>query len=354
MASVLKVKDASGNWVDITAIKGEDGKSAYEQAKEGGFTGTEAEFIALLNGLTSSEDSAHYANFNNPHKVTAEQAGAIPMQYPTSTDLNVELTMGGNRSTIHCYYEITLNTPYKEGKTACTHGMVITNAHNESYGTQMCMPSGEDAIYVRRLSGQNVSEWVRLAKQTDLVLGDGAKSYGEGISIGNNAVTTSALAIGHDAYAEGGIALGHCACATDGVQLGAGSADDGGLHYFGYTLLDAYGAIPSERLPIATGSYRGTNTYGVSNPTQLTFEFVPLFVIVTKRDTSNIQSGGTFMWIYPSKTLNFMNNGSTYWCHPTLTDKTLSWYCSESAAYQLNSSNYDYDYIAWGWRDVNN
>ena len=32
----------------IGNIKGKDGKSAYEYAKEGGFTGTEADFIKLL------------------------------------------------------------------------------------------------------------------------------------------------------------------------------------------------------------------------------------------------------------------------------------------------------------------
>lgn len=55
MSGILKVKDKDRNWIDINVIKGEDGKSAYEQAKEGGYTGTEEEFIALLNGITSPE-----------------------------------------------------------------------------------------------------------------------------------------------------------------------------------------------------------------------------------------------------------------------------------------------------------
>ena len=72
---VLYLRDGNGNFVPIPAIRGADGKSAYEQAKEGGYTGTEAEFIAFLNGMTSSEDAAHYSNFNNPHNVTKEQLG---------------------------------------------------------------------------------------------------------------------------------------------------------------------------------------------------------------------------------------------------------------------------------------
>lgn len=54
---ILQVRDKDGNFVSIPAIegaRGERGKSAYEQAKEGGYEGTEEEFIALLNGLESA------------------------------------------------------------------------------------------------------------------------------------------------------------------------------------------------------------------------------------------------------------------------------------------------------------
>lgn len=168
---VLKIKDANGNLIPINAIRGEagaNGKSAYEQAKDGGYKGTEAEFIAILNGLTNTGDAEHYSDFNNPHKVTAEQTGALPIHYPTSTDLNTEITMGGNRSAIHCYNEQTLNTPYKEMETNCTHGMVITNAHSPQYATQMCMPSGSSAIFTRTLNGQGISKWARVANTNDL------------------------------------------------------------------------------------------------------------------------------------------------------------------------------------------
>lgn len=222
---VLQIRDKNGKFIPIPAVKGNDGKSAYEQAKEGGYTGTEEEFIALLNGLTSTEDAAHYSDFNNPHKTTAEQTGAIPILYPTSTDLNTELTMGGNRSTIHCYYEITLNTPYKEGKTDCTHGMVITNAHSESYGTQLCMPSGEDAIYVRRLNGGGISEWVKMAnaEQLNTHIGDTEKHVGKaaggGAFIGaNSSANSGGGAVGYNAKTTGlgGFAGGDTATAIDG------------------------------------------------------------------------------------------------------------------------------------------
>ena len=89
---ILHIRDEEGNFVPIPAIKGDDGKdgkdgkSAYEQAKEGGYTGTEEEFVDFLNGLTNSEIAAHCSDFDNPHKVTAEQAGAAPEQHNHSAD----------------------------------------------------------------------------------------------------------------------------------------------------------------------------------------------------------------------------------------------------------------------------
>lgn len=53
---ILQIRDKDGKFVAIPAIKGDEGKSAYEQAKEGGYKGTEKEFIAILNGLTFPEN----------------------------------------------------------------------------------------------------------------------------------------------------------------------------------------------------------------------------------------------------------------------------------------------------------
>ena len=297
MSGILKLRDKDGAFFDIPVITGKDGKSAYELAVEGGYQGTEEDFIAFLNGLTGAalseaslneeEANDHYENFNNPHNVTAQQTGAIPQTYAASDDLNTELQQGGNKMTICNYHSGTLNTPYSEGLTVYAHGMVITNANSETYGTQMCLPSGEDAIYVRRKNGQGISQWVKMSDA----------------EWRNNMY--------HEVYNNIKPSLANC-------------------------------------VRTAIGSYTGTNTYGTKNPCTLIFDFVPLFVIVSKRGTSNIQSGGTFIWINPGTTLNFINNGSTYWCYPTLEGTTFSWYNTESAAYQLNSSSYDYDYIAWG------
>lgn len=43
--AILKVKDEAGNVIPIPSIRG---KSAYEYAKDGGYTGTEEEFTEKL------------------------------------------------------------------------------------------------------------------------------------------------------------------------------------------------------------------------------------------------------------------------------------------------------------------
>lgn len=98
----LQIRDKDGKFIPIHAIKGDDGKSAYEQAKEGGYNGTEEEFIALLNSLpnlmvnpTATDDSEqeyneHLTNYDNPHKVTAEQIGAFSKNGGTvQGDMNI-------------------------------------------------------------------------------------------------------------------------------------------------------------------------------------------------------------------------------------------------------------------------
>lgn len=77
---VLYLRDKDGKFVPINTIKGADGKSAYQQAVDGGFLGTEEEFIAILNGILAPVapvglDPSHIDDKSNPHNVTAEQIG---------------------------------------------------------------------------------------------------------------------------------------------------------------------------------------------------------------------------------------------------------------------------------------
>ena len=85
MSNILKIRDENGNFVGIPSIKGDNGKSAYEQAVEGGFAGTEEEFMQILGNLggvfalqlaDTIDAEEHISDKNNPHGVTVEQIGA--------------------------------------------------------------------------------------------------------------------------------------------------------------------------------------------------------------------------------------------------------------------------------------
>ena len=62
-------------------VAGADGKSAYQTAVEGGYSGTETDFNAALVELPN-----HIADKDNPHGVTAAQAGAIPASEKGATN----------------------------------------------------------------------------------------------------------------------------------------------------------------------------------------------------------------------------------------------------------------------------
>lgn len=83
MDSVLKIRDKkTGKWIGINAIKGDNGKSAYEQAVEGGYEGSEEEFNQMMAGFPTE---SHTKRGDNPHGVTAEQVGALPKTGGTVT-----------------------------------------------------------------------------------------------------------------------------------------------------------------------------------------------------------------------------------------------------------------------------
>lgn len=193
--AVLYIRDGNRNFVPIPALRG---KSAYDQAKEGGYQGTEEDFIAwlnnfLLNPVSAVEvDTSHFDDKNNPHEVTAKQTGAIPEAYYTSKDLNTELQEGGNKVTICNYGATTLNSPYKEGLTTFPLGLVITNAYSKVCSTQICIPTGDVCVFARRLNGNGISNWEQIAgnKETIITSPNGDKFR---LSVDDDGVLTTEL-----------------------------------------------------------------------------------------------------------------------------------------------------------------
>lgn len=123
---ILQVRDKDGNFVSIPAIqgdkgeKGEQGKSAYEQAKEGGYTGTEEEFIVLLNGLESAA-SVEYVD-EQTKSVTAyvdEQIDDIHENMATNEYVDEQI------ANVCSYYAL-----YKQADgTELDYELTLTNAY---------------------------------------------------------------------------------------------------------------------------------------------------------------------------------------------------------------------------------
>lgn len=106
---------------------------------------------------------------------------------------------------------------------------------------------------------------------------------------------------------------------------------------------------PKELAKIETGSYVGTGTYGVNNPSSLTFSFEPSILIVQKTNQSTYP---TYSRLIMQKGMTTVNSGGAagnddYIATILEWSKTVYWY-SSSAAGQLNQSDTTYSYVAIG------
>lgn len=315
MNSVLKIRDANGNFIPINAIRGENGKSAYEQAKEGGYTGTEQEFIALLNGLTSTLDANHYSDFNNPHKVTAEHVGAIPSEWYVSSNLDEELTLEEDKTTIVAYDENTLSVPISDSSgEPCRNGYVITFSRSSGAGTQLCVDYAAGDVYIRGL----YTEWVRLINRYDYAELDSAISSYEVdlIDVKDN--------------------VEMLAKRVTPIDLGGTGAT---------TPEEALANLGSKR--IVTGSYTGTGTYGSNNKNIIPCDFKPSFMIIKSRDSTGGHGiwGGYNMEVVFDADNRYAYNAGLTACGASYSEGMISWYSATSAKHQLNVSGQKYTYL---------
>lgn len=314
--AVLYIRDGNGNFVPIPALQGE---SAYDQAKAGGYQGTQEEFIAFLNGLLNpvsaiGDEPSHADDKNNPHNVTAKQTGAVPEVYYASSDLNTELQQGGNKFIVCCYNSITLNSPYKEGLTVFERGMVITNAHTDQYSTQMCMPTGDNRIFIRRLSGQVVSAWAQVANMDEV---------------------NSLFANVNSKVAN-----------IDNIVTQVGE------------LQASLASVIAQNTKIATGQYAGAGTFGENNKNSLTFPFIPKIVYISAAENVNAAFHSVMPIIQGCATarIQFRVDESSDRCYSdciylSWNDNTLSWHSTNStykAAMQLNENGVTYKWVAIG------
>ena len=132
------------------------------------------------------------------------------------------------------------------------------------------------------------------------------------------------------------------------------------------TLLQALNAAKATIPKIATGTYVGTGTCGVSNPTSLTFDFEPKLVIITV-DIQGTQGGTVHgndsitpvIIPYGASSFTFWYSHSsyvqydTYACAVAWDGTTIRWWNKQSvtntnAYMQLNKTDATYRYFAIG------
>lgn len=234
--SVLNIRDENGKFIPIPSIRGESGKSAYEQAKEGGFIGTEQEFIAILNGLTS--DARPLDDIVDEYSENAVQNRAIKA--------------------------------YVDDAAQNTFLMVMDTVPNAA------IPYEETGVLTELESGEELSGALSKTKRAvgELVSHLGSNKHNKceetGGALGEGATATTGGAIGENAMATSGFSGGANAIAMneegehiDAIQLGTGTnRNERTLQVYDYTLMGADGVIPSERRPKVSGTYLGN---GVSN-----------------------------------------------------------------------------------------
>lgn len=115
-------------------------------------------------------------------------------------------------------------------------------------------------------------------------------------------------------------------------------------------LADTAQTTANGRVQIATGSYTGTGTYGASNPSSLSFGFAPKLIFLmcftdiaicftSKLTTDYAQYGYQLL----------TRTASGEYAKLSADGKTLYWYSTAGAAYQLNQgSGYPTYYVAIG------
>ena len=121
----------------------------------------------------------------------------------------------------------------------------------------------------------------------------------------------------------------------------------------GQSLAEVKQWVQDNGLLLYTGSYRGTGTYGASNPTSITFPFEPIIWFTPEKQYNNIINYGIVvlsMFGEDYKPITFPNM-----VNATKIKKdgnTISWYSDEHPDSQLNTINALYYYAAIGGYDM--
>ena len=123
----------------------------------------------------------------------------------------------------------------------------------------------------------------------------------------------------------------------------------------GQSLAEIKQWVHDNGLLLCTGSYIGTGTYGVSNPTTLTFPFKPIIIFMPAYMTSDNRGWDIIQTNMVTESYSgFYNTFASGVCFiKSSTDrKTFSLCSTESAHYQYNNASQIYHFAAIGGYDM--
>lgn len=122
----------------------------------------------------------------------------------------------------------------------------------------------------------------------------------------------------------------------------------------GGNLLQLYDALGENTARVYANTYTGTGSYGQSNQNTLIFPFEPeVIYILSQSSPSHVSNGyGTYPAMVKGITrcITYFPDGSSgsYYCTVIWNGNQVSWYSSNNAAYQLNTSGETYYYVGIG------
>lgn len=356
--SVLKIRDENGNFIPIKSIKGE---SAYEQAKAGGYLGTEEEFIQALASLggeyalqtINDGYDEHIDDRNNPHKVTAEQVGALP------------LTGGIMKGKIEWNDGKTHVVGQGDGNFIVRNYKTSEDGNDDFLAFHNILPLNSVLRVYRNgvpysIYGQHNKPTAKDVGALPVKLGDVDSTLK--VELGNHNYI-------HNKY-DGEVPempvisnfTHYITFREDGKVTAVLSVpiDYTNKAYY-YTFNDKKWheiAEAENNAKYASGTYVGTGGGGVEKPNSITFPFKPKMVFISiEGRTDRIDTTLPFVYgsgiglVYSSESTNWATH-STYPLNLIWSDKTLTWtYTLNSSGieqHQLNIKDAVYNWVAIG------
>ena len=384
---------------DLEESKAE-GAALEEHEADGVKHVTEAEREAWNAKADGEGTSAHISNTNNPHGVTAKQAGAVPTTRKVNGKaLSADVTLAAgdvgaaSASHSHTWAAIT-DKPTSFAPESHTHDdRYYTETEMDSKLSGKLGTSGdgkattvtftEAASRTAPASGETQATlWGKVKKLfTDLKAVAFSGSYSDLSNVPGsfppsvhkhgagdiNSGTLDAARLPTIAVNKGGTGktswtanrLIYPSASATLAQLAfpsvAGSVLRQGTSGAPYwtSLQDLVAALgDAGGVRIATGSYTGTGTYGASNPCSLTFPFSPTLVVVScwraVSATTTRSVVGIFFRDDHGMRITQNTNYASRILYAAWAETSISWYSWDGDDDQLNYDGTTYHYIALG------